>query len=103
MGADMIQDTQVKTGGVDASAPMGTGVVINVVSKSGGNQFRGSAAYSFQPLAWNDDNTAPTPDAAFAGNPAHLRGLNIFDAGLGGPSQARQSVVFLLSAGTRTS
>src|SRR5262245_54211940 len=37
MGADMIQDIQVKTGGVDASAPMGTGLVINVVTKSGGN------------------------------------------------------------------
>jgi hypothetical protein len=84
MGADMIQDTQVKTGGVDASAPMGTGVVINVVSKSGGNQFRGSAAYAFQPLAWNDDNTPPTKDAKFAGTPPISR-VNIFDAGGGGP------------------
>lgn len=84
MGADMIQDTQVKTGGVDASAPMGTGVVVNVVSKSGGNQFRGSAAYAYQPLAWNDDNTPPTKDAKFAGTPPISR-VNIFDAGLGGP------------------
>jgi hypothetical protein len=37
MGADMIDDVQVKTGGVDASAPMGVGLNINVITKSGGN------------------------------------------------------------------
>jgi len=57
MGTDMIKDTQVKTGGSDASTPMGTGLAINVVTKSGGNQFKGTAGYAFQPLAWNDDNT----------------------------------------------
>ena len=41
MGSDMIQDTQVKTGGSDASTPMGTGLAINVITKSGGNTFRG--------------------------------------------------------------
>ena len=29
MGSDMIEDTQVKTGGVDASTPMGTGLAIS--------------------------------------------------------------------------
>jgi outer membrane receptor protein involved in Fe transport len=56
MGADMIQDIQVKTGGVDASAPMGTGLVMNVVTKSGGNQFKGSIGYAFQPFQWNGNN-----------------------------------------------
>jgi hypothetical protein len=44
MGSDMIQDTQVKTGGSDASTPMGTGLAINVITKSGGNTFKGTAA-----------------------------------------------------------
>lgn len=58
MGSDMIQDTQVKTGGADASTPMGTGLAINVITKSGGNQFRGSAGFAYQPLKWNADNTS---------------------------------------------
>ncbi len=37
MGSDMIQDIHVKTGGSDASTPMGTGLGINVITKSGGN------------------------------------------------------------------
>ena len=36
------QDTQVKTGGVDAATPMGTGLAMNVITKSGGNTFKGS-------------------------------------------------------------
>ena len=57
MGSDMIQDTQVKTGGADASTPMGTGLAINVVTKSGGNRLSGSAGFAFQPFEWNADNT----------------------------------------------
>jgi hypothetical protein len=57
MGSDMIQDTQVKTGGSDASTPMGTGLAINVITKSGGNAFRGTAGYAHQPLRWTSDNT----------------------------------------------
>src|SRR6266508_1704266 len=56
MGADMVSDTQVKTGGVDASAPMGVGLNINVITKSGGNTFKGSGAYAYQPNTWNGSN-----------------------------------------------
>ncbi|HSL21985.1 MAG TPA: TonB-dependent receptor [Vicinamibacterales bacterium] len=58
MGSDMIQDTQVKTGGADASTPMGTGLAINVITKSGGNRFGGSAGFAYQPLDWNADNAS---------------------------------------------
>jgi hypothetical protein len=57
MGSDMIQDIQVKTGGSDASTPMGTGLGINVITKSGGNSFRGTAGYAHQPLNWTSNNT----------------------------------------------
>lgn len=57
MGSDMIQDTQVKTGGSDAGTPMGTGLAINVITKSGGNTFRGTAGYAYQPLNWSSNNT----------------------------------------------
>jgi hypothetical protein len=96
MGADMIQDIQVKSGGVDASTPMGTGLAINVVTKSGGNQFRGSGGYAYQPLDWADDNTSA--DTTF-GLPSELGGgsrastagttpqlaVNQVDVALGGP------------------
>ena len=45
----MVADTQVKTGGVDAASPMGTGLVMNVITKSGGNVFKGSGAFAYQP------------------------------------------------------
>ncbi len=106
MGSDMIQDTQVKTGGVDASTPMGTGLAINVITKSGGNSFRGSAGVALQPLKWNGDNTGATTrfdlpaevqaarksaglgDAAYVeskgGTPAQ-NGLTQIEGSLGGP------------------
>ncbi len=37
---------------------MGTGLAINVITKSGGNTFKGTAGYAYQPLDWNGDNTS---------------------------------------------
>jgi hypothetical protein len=92
MGADMIDDVQVKTGGVDASAPMGTGLNINVITKSGGNTFTGSAAFAYQPEGWNSSNVtncspsaACHPEAAAAGGTATTAIVRQFDGGLGGP------------------
>ena len=89
MGADMVQDIQVKTGGVDASSPMGVGLVMNIVTKSGGNTFRGSGAYAYQPFNWNGNNVdncsaAPGCKPGTGGTPttAYVRQ---FDVALGGP------------------
>src|SRR4051812_2475073 len=91
MGADMIDDVQVKTGGVDASAPMGTGLNINVITKSGGNTFKGSAAYAYQPSQWNGNNSNNCSESAgchpstgpTGGTPTTAI-VRQFDAGLGG-------------------
>ncbi|MGD9903276.1 MAG: TonB-dependent receptor [Vicinamibacterales bacterium] len=89
MGADMVQDTQVKTGGVDAASPMGTGLVMNIITKSGGNVFRGSGAFAYQPYDWNGNNVdncseAPGCRPGSGGTPttAYVRQ---FDGALGGP------------------
>ena len=89
MGADMVQDIQVKTGGVDASSPMGVGLVMNIVTKSGGNTFRGSGAMGYQPFDWNGNNvdncsTAPGCKPGTGGTPttAYVRQ---FDGAIGGP------------------
>jgi len=92
MGADMVEDVQVKTGGVDASAPMGTGLNINVITKSGGNVFKGSGAYALQPDGWNGnnvDNCTPSagchPGTTAAGGTPTTAIVRQFDGGLGGP------------------
>jgi hypothetical protein len=89
MGADMVADTQVKTGGVDAAEPMGTGLVMNIVTKSGGNTFRGSGAFAYQPFDWNGNNVdncsaAPGCRPGSGGTPttAYVRQ---FDGAFGGP------------------
>lgn len=53
---EAIQDVQIKTSGVDASTPLGEGGYINVVTKSGGNKFSGSAALFYQPRSFNWTN-----------------------------------------------
>ena len=104
MGTDMIQDIQTKTGGVDAATPMGTGLAINVITKSGGNQFRGTAGYAFQPLksGLNGDNstaktvfklpseiqrysTCPNFECVSTGGVPVRAGVNQLDASFGGP------------------
>jgi len=92
MGADMVSDTQVKTGGVDASAPMGVGLNINVITKSGGNTFKGSAAYAYQPDSWNGNNVnncSPSasckPSTTTAAGTPTTAIIRQFDAGIGGP------------------
>ena len=56
MGADMIEDASVKTGGAEAKDPMGTGLIINIVTKSGGNDLSMSAAYDHQEYDWGTGN-----------------------------------------------
>jgi hypothetical protein len=97
MGADMVSDTQVKTGGVDASAPMGVGLNINVITKSGGNTFKGSAAYAYQPDSWNGNNVnncSPSasckPATSTAAGTPTTAIIRQFDAGIGGPIKRDQ-------------
>jgi hypothetical protein len=94
MGADMVSDTQVKTGGVDASAPMGVGLNINVITKSGGNTFKGSGAFAYQPSGWNGNNVAncspsesckPATSSAVGTSTTAI--IRQFDGGVGGPIQ----------------
>lgn len=100
MGTEIMQDVQVKTGGVDASSPMGVGMVMNVITKSGGNRFSGSAAYAYQPYEWNGDNVANcstfvTCNQSAVGTPttAYVRQ---FDGSFGGPIK-RDSIWFFSS------
>jgi hypothetical protein len=81
MGGDTVQDVEIKLGGADASTPLSTGVVMNVVTPRGQNEFKGSVNYVFQPMAWNSDNTKG--GAAPGGLPTS-QSVNQWDMSLGG-------------------
>jgi hypothetical protein len=53
---EAIDDTQIRTGGLDASSAMGKGVVMRVTFKSGGNSFSGSIGETWTPYKWNHNN-----------------------------------------------
>jgi hypothetical protein len=53
---EAIQDVQIKTSGPDASTPLGQGGYINIIAKSGGNKFHGSASFFSQPRSFNGNN-----------------------------------------------
>ena len=86
LSTEAIQDTEIKTGGVDAASPMGYGLVLNMISKSGGNQFRGTAAAQYQPFDWNANNVKD-------GTPATRR-VHQYDFSFGGPIQRDRTWFF---------
>ncbi len=56
--SDFVKETQVKTGGFEAEYGQATGGVVNVVTKSGGNEFHGSVFGFYRPesleASWKD-------------------------------------------------
>jgi Carboxypeptidase regulatory-like domain/TonB dependent receptor-like, beta-barrel len=74
---EAIQDTQVKTGAVDASTPIGAGAIVSVVTRSGSNQLTGAAGVVYQGEDWNGNN-AP-------GGTSNAYEIVQPDASLGGP------------------
>jgi hypothetical protein len=58
---DAIQDIQVKTLGAEAEDGARTGGFMTIVTKSGGNEMRGSAAFFVVPEAFNASNVEGVP------------------------------------------
>jgi hypothetical protein len=58
LSTDSIEDVQVKTGGSDASSPIGMGAITQVATKSGTNQLRGAGGFVFTAKDWNGSNVA---------------------------------------------
>jgi len=81
LSGDSIADVEVKLGAVDASSPSTTGVVVNIVTPRGGNQFKGAAGFTFQPLNWNSDNTKKGE----GGGVPTIQQVKQLDASFGGP------------------
>ena len=58
---DFVQEVQVQTGGFEAQYGQALGGVVNVVTKSGTNQFHGDAYGYFQPQQFEASRTNPNP------------------------------------------
>jgi hypothetical protein len=56
LSADAIKDIQIRTAGVDASAPLGVGGIVNIATASGTNRVTGAGTLFVQPRDWNDSN-----------------------------------------------
>ncbi len=52
---DFVDEVQVKSSGYDPEYAGSTGGVINVITKSGGNQFRGDVGAYFEDRSWDGD------------------------------------------------
>ncbi len=80
---DFIKEVDVKSGGYQAEYGRATGGIINVVTKSGGNEFHGSAFVNWSPLEAERRQVGRLTDALSSQTRQHFN----FDIGaeLGGP------------------
>ncbi|MFB3855500.1 MAG: carboxypeptidase regulatory-like domain-containing protein [Vicinamibacterales bacterium] len=53
---DSVADLKVTTSGQDAASPMAVGATMRIVTKSGGNEIKGSFTSDMQPKRFNDSN-----------------------------------------------
>jgi len=82
MSTETVGDTELRTGGAEASTPLTIGVYMNVVAPQGGNAYKGSAGITLQPLAWNSDNSA---GGRVSGGVSKPEGVRQLDVSVGGP------------------
>lgn len=67
ISTESLADIQIKTGGQDASSPAAMGMVINIASPTGSDEFHGAASLMITPLSWNANNTPGGVSAASSG------------------------------------
>jgi hypothetical protein len=56
VSTEALEDVQVKTAAMDAASPLAQGMVINIATSSGTNQFRGAAGTVYTAKSWNGNN-----------------------------------------------
>src|SRR5439155_26678123 len=88
LSLDFVQEVEVITGGYNAEYGRATGGVINVVTKSGSNEFHGDAAFYYDPGSVR----GKAPSISFAGQSISTEAANDagdyrldFFADIGGP------------------
>lgn len=61
LNTDIMEEMSVQTGGISAEFGGASGAVVNVITKSGGNKFSGSASVFYNHESFRSDNTKGTP------------------------------------------
>src|SRR5882757_5158557 len=84
---ESLGDIQIKTGANDASSPAAMGMVINMASPTGSDQYHGSFLWLFGPAALNASNAAGGTSAASA--------VEQPDFSLGGPIKKNRAWFFV--------
>ena len=81
---DSFEEVQVVTSGAPAEVSIG-GMYLNLVSKSGGNNFHGSTTFLYTPGAWQGDNLSPEHEALGLQASNRVEHMLNFVPTLGGP------------------
>lgn len=81
---DSFEEIQISTGGGDASQEA-AGVAINLVTKSGGNTFRGASKFVFVNDALQSDNITDELRAQNAGSGNPIKDIREYGFDIGGP------------------
>ncbi|HEY3169742.1 MAG TPA: TonB-dependent receptor, partial [Thermoanaerobaculia bacterium] len=63
INSEFIQEVEVKTGGYQAEYGRATGGIINVITKSGGNEFHGDVFANYAPKSFRSEQDFKTGDA----------------------------------------
>jgi hypothetical protein len=77
LAGDTVSDVQIKTGGMDASTPLGFGAAVATVTQSGTTRVKGSANFAYTPKAWIANNQP--------GGSSQTMSVTQPEAALGGP------------------
>lgn len=83
---ESLGDIQIKTGANDASSPAAMGMVINLASPVGADQYHGSVYYLLGPASWNANNV-PNGNAAASASEQP-------DFSIGGPIKKQKAWFF---------
>lgn len=94
---DAFEEIQVQTGGSDASV-QSSGVSVNLVTRSGGNEFRGSSRFYVVDNNLQGDNITPELREQGAGSGNPIKNIKDYGFELGGPIM-RNEAWFWGSAG----
>jgi hypothetical protein len=102
---DAIQEFKVQTSAYDASYGRNPGAIVNVTTRSGTNQFHGSAFEFFRNTALNANNffLKESQLASGVANKPPVFNQNQFGATIGGPIKKNKLFFFFSYRGTRAS
>src|ERR1051325_2941002 len=81
---DSFEEMQITTGGADPRI-MTPGVQLNMVTKRGTNDFRGSGRYFYTPGSLQSDKPIPSEATAYLGQTNEINYVRDYGAEIGGP------------------